>query len=80
MTETLALRKALLLAVDLGYEKVLLETDCLMLKQNVDKGGSEIKEWQCQSIVHEISRLLNSRARFSICLPLGRVIVLLIIL
>ena len=67
MTEALALKKALLLALDLGYDMVMFETDCMLLKQNIVKDGSEIYEWQSRSIILEIVKLLSSQAGFSIC-------------
>ena len=70
MTEALALKRALLLALDLSYDKVVFETDCLLLKRNIDKGGVEICEWQCRSIIHEILQLLASQVGFSICFTL----------
>ena len=70
MTEALALKRALLLALDLSYDKVVFETDCLLLKRNIDKGGVEICEWQCRSIIHEILKLLASQVGFSICFTL----------
>ena len=36
MTEVLALKRALLLALDLGHDKVVIETDCLPLFACVD--------------------------------------------
>ena len=66
MTEALALKRALLLAIDLGHDKVIFETDCLLLLNCVAQNKPESYEWQCRSIVQEIITLFSSKAGFSI--------------
>ena len=70
MTEALALKRALLLAIDLGHDKVIFETDCLLLKDCVALNKPESHEWKCRSIVQEIINLFSSKAGFSISFTL----------
>ena len=70
MTEALALKRALLLAIDLGHDKVIFETDCLLLLNCVAQNKPESYEWQCRSIVQEIITLFSSKAGFSISFTL----------
>ncbi|KAK4278800.1 hypothetical protein QN277_016598 [Acacia crassicarpa] len=66
MTEALALKRALLLALDLGNDKVIFESDCLPLFSCVHAKSPDSYDWRCRSIIHDIIGLLNSRVGFSL--------------
>ncbi|KAK4255495.1 hypothetical protein QN277_008493 [Acacia crassicarpa] len=66
MTEALALKRALLLALDLGHDKVVFESDCLPLISCVDAKSPDSYDWQCRSIIRDVIGLLNSRVGFSL--------------
>ena len=70
MIEALALKRALLIAIDLGYDKAIFETDCLMLKNCIEKKQPDLHEWQCRACIMEILDLMSSKARFSISFTL----------
>ncbi|KAK4274243.1 hypothetical protein QN277_017497 [Acacia crassicarpa] len=66
MTEALALKRALMLAVDLGHDKVIFETDCLSLTKCVHAKAPDLVDWRCRSIIFDIVGLLDSKVGFSV--------------
>ncbi|KAK4270407.1 hypothetical protein QN277_023445 [Acacia crassicarpa] len=66
MTEALALKRALLSALDLGHDKVIFETDCLSLLLCVQTKSPDKYDWKCRGIIYDIIRLLSSRVGFSL--------------
>ena len=61
MTKALALKRALMLAVDLGHDK-----DCLFLKSCVDARVPDLYDWKCRSIIYDIICLLSTKVGFSV--------------
>ncbi|KAK4268485.1 hypothetical protein QN277_025138 [Acacia crassicarpa] len=66
MTKALALKRALFLALDLGHDKVIFETDCLLLLTCVDSKSPDLFYWKSRSIIHDILRLLSTEVGFSV--------------
>ena len=66
MTETLALKRALLFALDLGHDKVIFESDCLSLLSCVKAKSPDLYDWKCRGIIQDIICLLPSRVGFSL--------------
>ncbi|KAK4254594.1 hypothetical protein QN277_009952 [Acacia crassicarpa] len=66
MTEALALKKALMLAMDLGHDKVIFETDCLALQKCVAERSPDAADWKCRSILFDVISFLNVQIGFSI--------------
>ncbi|KAK4274665.1 hypothetical protein QN277_017856 [Acacia crassicarpa] len=76
MTEALALKRALMLAVDLGHDMVIFETDCLSLAKCVDAKAPDMIDWRSRSIIFDIICLLGSKVGFSLSFTPRGVIVL----
>ena len=66
MSEALALKRALMLATDLGHDKVIFETDSQLLAQSILLHRTDLYDWRSRSIVHDIIHLLKSNVGFSI--------------
>ena len=66
MTETLALKRALMIAIDLSLNKVCFESDCQFLIDSVNNQLPDLHVWKSRSIVQEIINLLASNVGFSI--------------
>ncbi|KAK4258076.1 hypothetical protein QN277_007576 [Acacia crassicarpa] len=66
MTEALALKRALMLAVDLGHDNVIFETDCLLLLSCFNAKIPDLYDWRSRSILHDIIRLFSDRVGFSL--------------
>ncbi|KAK4258183.1 hypothetical protein QN277_007656 [Acacia crassicarpa] len=66
MTEALALKRALMLAVDLGHDNVIFETDCLSLLKCVDAKAPDMIDWRSRSIIFDIICLLGTKVGFSL--------------
>ncbi|KAK4259283.1 hypothetical protein QN277_005630 [Acacia crassicarpa] len=65
MTEALALKRALLLALDIGLDKVVFESDCLSLLACVEAKSPDLYDWRSRGIILDIIGLLSSRVGFS---------------
>ena len=66
MTEALALKMALMLAVDLGHDNIVFETDCLSLLECVDAKAPDMFDWRSRSIIFDIIRLMVTKVGFSL--------------
>ena len=67
MTEALALKRALMITIDLGLDKVCFESDSLLLVNEVSSHSTQSHDWRCRHIIHEIVGLLSSSVEFSVC-------------
>lgn len=70
MVEALALRRAVVLAAELGCDSVIFESDSLELVQAV-KCMKVNAYWECTAILEEIVPVLNLNDNFSIA-SIGR--------
>ncbi|KAK4255381.1 hypothetical protein QN277_008388 [Acacia crassicarpa] len=66
MTEALALKRALLIAMDIGLDKAIFESDCYCLIKCVNAKSPSLYDWRCRGIIHDIVSLLSSKVGFSI--------------
>lgn len=67
MSEALALKRALMLAMDMGHDKVIFETNCLLLVKSISLNQPDLHDWRCRSIIHECVTALSSKVGFSLC-------------
>lgn len=66
MSEALALKRALMLAVDLEHDKVMFESDAQLLVKSINEGKPDLHDWKCRSIIQEIIDLMASYVGFSV--------------
>ena len=60
MTEALALQRALMLANDLGLNKILFESDSLLLVMSLATKKPALHDWRCRHIILNIVSLMSS--------------------
>ena len=66
MTEALALKRALLIAIDLGLNKVIFESDSLFFIQSVQSKRPDLHDWRSRGMVQDIIKLLASNVGFTV--------------
>ena len=66
MSEALALKRALMLAVDLGHVNICFETDSLLLVKSIFDHELNSVEWRSRGIIQDIINLLAPNIGFSV--------------
>ena len=66
MTEALALKRAMMLARDMGHEKVCFESDSQLLINSINSQRPNLYDWKSRSIVQDILDFLVSNVGFSV--------------
>lgn len=74
MSEALALKRALTLAINMGHDKVIFETDYLLLVKSISLNQLDLHDWRCRSIIHGCITALSSKVVFLCAILLVRVI------
>ena len=68
VTGALALKRALMIVIDLGLDKVKFDSDCLLPNQCAVNKQARIHEWCCKGVIQEIKDVLSPKA-FFVLLP-----------
>ena len=55
-----------MIAIELGLDKVIFESDCQLLIKSVEAKKSDLYDWRCRSTVQDIINLLASNVGFLI--------------
>jgi ribonuclease HI len=58
IAEALAMRRAIILAKEEGFSKVIVSSDCLLVVQRVTNGQEDRS--LCGSVIHDIRKLVDS--------------------
>ena len=66
MTEALALKRAMLLATDLGHNKIQFESDCQTLVTCIHSQQPDLYDWKCRAIIQDIINFVESNVGFSV--------------
>ena len=66
MSEALALKRALMLSVDLGHDIICFETDSQWLVNCIKDGKPDFFDWRCRGIIQDIINLMASNVGFSV--------------
>ena len=66
MAEALALKRALMLAIDIGHDKVCFESDAQLLVNSILAQKPDMYDWRCRSTIQDIINTMASNVGFSV--------------